>query len=221
MKIIIYTFSLILFTNILLAQKNFEGVIIYHRTGTPAEGFDHVNYDSRIIHGIEKLYFKGNKIKIESEFLGRDSAIFSVGYFDFDKYPNSSLVNYNGKGLKRKAYKKVPFDLVKDSLEKDQILGYTCNKITNISSGGSYLKKYVTDEIRFSLPDKSSYNGYFVTHADDRIPLRIIEKYNTPFSDELLTFKREAVLVFPVDLPDSIFEVDENEVLKTAQDAHK
>ena len=215
MKIIIYTFSLVLCANILLAQTNFEGVIIYHRTGTPAEGYDYANYDSREIHGIEKLYFKGNKIKIESEFLGRDSAILSVGYFDFDQYPNSSLVNYNEKGFKRKAYKKAAFDLVRDSLEKDQILGYSCNKITSFSPGGSSLEKYVTDQIRFSLPDSSFYNGYFVTHADDRIPLRIIEKYNTPFSDSLVTFKREAVLVFPVDLPDSIFEVDEGELTET------
>jgi len=220
MKHLLFT-CLVLMGTTLMAQTNFEGVIIYHRTGSPAEGYGNVNYDSREIHGIEKLYFKGNKIKIESEFLGRDSAIFSVGYFDFDKYPNSSLVNYNGKGLKRKAYKKVPFDLVTDSLGKDQMLGYNCYRITNFSSSGSYLEKYVTDQIRFSLPDKSYYNGYFVSHADDRIPLRIIEKYKTPFSDRLLTFKREAVLVFPVDLPDSIFEFDEDEVIETAGGTQK
>jgi len=215
MKIIIYTFSLVLCANILLAQTNFEGVIIYHRTGTPAEGYDYANYDSREIHGIEKLYFKGNKIKIESEFLGRDSAILSVGYFDFDKYPNSSLVNYNEKGFKRKAYKKAAFDLVRDSLEKDQILGYSCNKITSFSPGGSSFEKYLSSELRYSLPEGSQFNGFIVSHLHDFIPLKRIENYKNPFTEDILTIEIEAVLIFPKDLPDSIFEVDEGELTET------
>jgi len=69
--------------------------------------------------------------------------------------------------------------------------------------------------LRYSLPEDSQFNGFIVSHLHDFIPLKRIENYKNPFTEDILTIEIEAVLIFPKDLPDSIFEVDEGELTET------
>ena len=222
MKITIYAFSLLLCATSLLAQKNFEGVIIYHRKPSPSSTMKkQMQFNSGGVNGVEKVFFKGSRMKREREFYGSDTLIVDVSYYDFDRYPNSAFGSYNGGEIKKKNISSTEeAKVISDKSQRQNILGFDCYKAKITQESGS-TEKYLSTELRYSLPEGSQFNGFIVSHLHDFIPLKRIENYKNPFTEDILTIEIEAVLIFPKDLPDSIFEVDEGEVTETTTGTQK
>jgi len=205
-----------------MAQTNFEGVIIYHRKPSPSSTIQkQVQFNSGGVNGVEKVFFKGSRLKVEREFYGSDTVILDVNYYDFERFPNSCFSSYNGGDVRKKdisSSEKAKF--IQDKLQRQNVLGFDCYKTTIIQESGS-IEKYLSDDIHYALPEESQFNGFIVSHLHDFIPLKRIEKYNNPYTDQITTINIEAVLIFPTDLPDSIFEFDADEVMESVGGTQK
>jgi len=221
MKHLLFT-CLVLMGTTLMAQTNFEGVIIYHRKPSPSSTMKkQMQFNSGGVNGVEKVFFKGSRMKREREFYGSDTLIVDVSYYDFDRYPNSAFGSYNGGEIKKKNISSTEeANVIQDVSQRQNILGFDCYKATITQESGS-TEKYLSTEFYYSLPDDSRFNGFIVSHLHDFIPLKRIERYKNPFTDDVLNIEIEAVLVFPTDLPDSIFEFDADEVIETAGGTQK
>ena len=196
----------------LVAQNNFEGVIVYHRKPGPSStNQKQIQFNSGGVNGIEKVFFKGSRMKIEREFYSPDTVIVDVTYYDFKRFPNSSFSSYNGGDIEKKNFSTTQgAEVFEDKTQRKKVLGFNCHQLTVVQELGTS-EKYVTDQIQYTLPEESRFNGFIVSHLHDFIPLKRIEKYTNPFIDRRYTIDIEAVLIFPMDLPDSIFEFEEGD----------
>lgn len=192
--------TIIVTANVAVGQDQFEGIIVYHRTSP----------DKDNVHGIITAYFSGSKVKVEQEFLHDTAMVKYTHYFDFEQFPMTTFTERNNS---IEVDKITPGDheaqVMVDSQELEYIKGNPCYKI-EISYDEELNQKaikFLSKNHTFKLPKGTLFDGYITSYRHDHIPLKIIEKYQFELGTPVVTIEKNAVLIIPKKLPDSIFEV--------------
>jgi len=181
--------------------QNFEGIIVFKRSTSKGK------------IAFETYYFAKQKLRIDSEYILDDGIQSYISIFDFDRYTNvyftKSKNRFEEKIINGKNIESFSIDT---SLTK-QILGYSCTAMNISLKEGNYsIKqdqvKYLADSLTYNVPDGWYLDWIMVSHLDNRIALLLDETMKTDELGYPMTggYKREAISIVPMKLPDNIFQ---------------
>jgi hypothetical protein len=207
-KIILSIFLLGIFPlEVDVESEEFEGIIVYKRISKSNIAF-------------ETYYFKSGKLRIDSRFISGDGT-YSSGdgvtdystVFSFEKKMNQYSktknceppveISIDSDGI-------IYFDI--DTTKHISILDQNCTlmnveyKLTPFDSQPKQ-KRWLSNDLIFSIPDGWILDYSMVSHIDRRIALKIEENIVDASTEETFTYYREAIAIYPKVLSDKVFDL--------------
>lgn len=204
MKIKLTTIIVLMFIGFLgfSQTSNFEGIIVYKRTTD----------DGKV--AFETYYFGNKKLRIDSDYIFDDGIKSYISIFDFDRNTKVYFENSDEKIKEKNLSGKSSIEsyAIDSSLTK-QVLGYDCIALVVSFKEGYYSTKqdqvkFLADSLIYETPCESCLEWTMINHVDNRIALHLDETIISDTAGIYVAggYKREAISITPMKLPDSIFE---------------
>jgi hypothetical protein len=205
MKYFITTVTLLIFNSIV--AQNFEGIILYKRLATSGK------------IAFETYYFGKNHLRIDSDFVFEDGIKKYIGVYSFKDSTNvyqkydDGICNIKTRkgGNSIMEYKPdlntAPITVIDHETEVYAIK-YKPHNVFG-ATNQIFQKRYVSNELKYKIPEGWVFDWVMVTELDDRIVLKLEERYEN--SEYLSTggYTREAIYIRPMKLSEEVFVIKE------------